>query len=203
MNRIKQYITADRLTGLSDAVFAIVLTLLVLDLKLKTPSNFNDLQLWRHLIDMYPLFIAYILTFLIVAKYWQLHAIIFDKKQDMNAYILWLNIIFLLLISFLPLPSGLLGTNYTQLSIIMFNVSIATPSFCLFLIAKSLFNAENKETSTDNTKDNTKFSKNFIYSLLIIPVAAIISIIIALINVHFALAGWFLLVCKNIFFTKE
>lgn len=197
----KGYITPNRLTGLSDAIFAIVLTLLILDLKLETPEGMTDAELWSHLVGLYPLVIAYTLTFFLVAKYWQLHTVVFDKKKNINATILVLNLSFLLSISFLPLPSGLLGTNYTQLSLLIFNFSISVPAIFLYFVAKEL----EKVNPVDGelSDEQISFSDQFTVSLLIIPVAAVISVIISFFYVRWALIGWAFLLIKKFLLKKE
>jgi uncharacterized membrane protein len=95
-----------RLEAFSDGVFAIVITLLILDIRFPE-ADYS--QFWSTLISMLPRILAYVMSFIIIGLYWvshhnSLHAI---KKTDRG--FLWLNILLLLFVSFIPFPTSLLG----------------------------------------------------------------------------------------------
>ena len=91
-------ISADRLKAIADGVFAVAMTLLVLELVvpvLKEPSN---RELTSVLLSMWPKFLAYVLSFLIAGIYWLVHHVIFDAIKYYNSTLAWINIVFLLVI---------------------------------------------------------------------------------------------------------
>jgi len=95
-----------RLEAFSDGVFAIVITLLILDIRF---PDVDYSQFGRTLVSLLPRILAYVMSFIIIGVYWvthhnSMHAI---KKTDRS--FLWLNILLLLFISFIPFPTSLLG----------------------------------------------------------------------------------------------
>lgn len=95
-----------RLEAFSDGVFAIVITLLVLELRL--PAVTYD-ALGRSLLQLLPSISAYALSFLLIGMYWVYHHHAYTFIDGVDGVLLWLNIVFLLLISFMPFPTMMLG----------------------------------------------------------------------------------------------
>lgn len=95
-----------RLEAFSDGVFAIVITLLILDIKLPQ-GEYNHLS--EGLISILPNIGVYVLSFLLIGMYWMFHHQSFTFVQETDGVIIWLNILFLLFISFLPFPTSLMG----------------------------------------------------------------------------------------------
>ena len=88
-----------RLEAFSDGVFAIVITLLVLELKLPA-VNYDALG--QRLVNLLPSIAAYALSFLLVGMYWVFHHHAYTLLDGVDGVLLWLNIVFLLSISFMP-----------------------------------------------------------------------------------------------------
>jgi len=95
-----------RLEAFSDGVLAIVITLLILDVKL--PAVDYD-HLYGSLLKILPGIGIYVLSFLLIGMYWVFHHFAFMLIREVDGVLLWLNILFLLGISFLPFPTSLLG----------------------------------------------------------------------------------------------
>ncbi len=95
-----------RLEAFSDGVFAIVITLLILNVKLPEVA-YNGL--WHGLLEMAPTIGVYILSFLLIGMYWVFHHYAFTFINEVDGILLWLNILFLLFVSFMPFPTMLLG----------------------------------------------------------------------------------------------
>src|ERR1051326_109475 len=96
----------NRLEAFSDGVFAIVITLLILNIKLPQVQYDN---LTDGLIAMLPNIGVYVLSFLLIGMYWVFHHYTFSFMKEADGVLLWLNIIFLLFISFIPFPTSLMG----------------------------------------------------------------------------------------------
>jgi len=99
--------STNRLEALSDGVFAIVITLLVLDLRL--PAGHGDLE--ARLVSLWPRLLAYVFTFIVVGVYWAGHHAIFYMVQRVDKTLLWLNIFLLMAICFIPFPAAILGAH--------------------------------------------------------------------------------------------
>ena len=104
-------ISTARLISFSDGVFAIAVTLLVFNLKVpQIPVANVHLLLPGMIIAMLPHFTTYVVTFLIVAVYWTFHHRMLNLVTRADTPFLWMNICYLLMISFIPFPSMLFGT---------------------------------------------------------------------------------------------
>ncbi len=98
--------TKNRLETCSDGVFAIVITLLVLDIKL---PEVNALGLIQALKESLPRIAAYVLSFAIIGLYWISHLRSFELIAKVDGAVFWINLLLLLLVSFIPFPTALLG----------------------------------------------------------------------------------------------
>jgi uncharacterized membrane protein len=100
-----------RIEAFSDGVFAIVATVLVLELRvpvLTAPESSS--ALWPRLLAMSPLFLSYALSFGIICIWWVSHHHFFALLTRSTRTLLWLNCIFLFWLAFIPFPTALLGT---------------------------------------------------------------------------------------------
>jgi uncharacterized membrane protein len=97
----------DRLLFFSDSVFAIVLTLLVLDLRL--PPGATDTMLFRSLFAVEPKLAAFAITFALVAVFWISHVSIARRLTTFDWAAAWFNMLFLFTITLTPFVSSLLG----------------------------------------------------------------------------------------------
>ena len=122
----------DRVVNFSDAVMAIVLTILVLELKIPVVDP-HDLP--HHLIEMKPEFAGFITSFIMVSILWLQHHKLFRLISDYNTGLLVLNLIFLLCVCFIPFPSGLV-CKYpdSKISVILYYSTIGVASLSRFLM---------------------------------------------------------------------
>lgn len=99
--------STNRLETLSDGVFAIVITLLVLDLRL--PPGQGGLE--AKLVSLWPRILAYAFTFAVVGVYWAGHHAIFYIVERVDKTLLWINIYLLMAVCFIPFPASILGKH--------------------------------------------------------------------------------------------
>jgi uncharacterized membrane protein len=104
-------ISPGRLISFSDGVFAIAVTLLVFNLRVPEiqPTLVHQL-LPGQIRIMMPHFVTYLISFLLVAIYWTIHHRILDLVTHIDGNFIWINLVYLLMISFIPFPSALIGT---------------------------------------------------------------------------------------------
>lgn len=99
----KTIVAKTRLEALSDGVFAVVLTLLVIDLKLEAlPPHSSEEDIWHALRQALPHFGAYGITFAITCGFWIQHHALFHALRTANRGFYWLNALFLFSVSLLP-----------------------------------------------------------------------------------------------------
>ncbi|MFG1898114.1 TMEM175 family protein [Micromonospora zamorensis] len=94
-----------RLISFSDAVFAIAVTLLVLEIQ--PPQDFGHLL--RGLGALWPSYLAYALSFLLIGQVWVNHHVMFDRVRHVDREVLFLNTLLLMVIAFLPFSTSLLA----------------------------------------------------------------------------------------------
>ena len=116
-----QVLTPGRLEAFSDGVIAIIVTIMVLELHAPTdPDPSALLQLW-------PVFVSYVLSFLMVAVYWLNHHYLFHFVKRVNNPILWSNILLLFCLSLIPFATAYMGQH--RLS----SFSVALEAFVLLV----------------------------------------------------------------------
>lgn len=95
-----------RLEAFSDGVFAIVITLLILDIRFPEVAYS---QFTMALGSLLPRILAYVMSFIIIGVYWVTHHNSMHAMRKTDRSFLWLNILLLLCVSFIPFPTSLLG----------------------------------------------------------------------------------------------
>jgi uncharacterized membrane protein len=124
----------DRIVFFSDAVFAIAITILVLDIQI--PPNLVPGELPGRILDLGPKFLSYVISFLVLAIYWQAHHRVFRPIRTYDKTLLWLNFLFLMTVAFLPFPTSLVGEySEEQVSVVIYAANAALAS--LFLVSIS------------------------------------------------------------------
>ena len=102
----------NRLEALADGIFAVSLTLLVLDIKL--PDNAmaaTSDELIALLIGLERHFVIYVISFTVIGMYWINHHIQFHFVRCTDRRLIWINMLYLLLVSFLPFATDLIGDH--------------------------------------------------------------------------------------------
>lgn len=97
---------SSRLEAFSDAVIAIIITIMVLELK--APEDLEFISL----IPLIPVFLSYVLSFFYIGIIWNNHHHLFHLVQHVNGKILWTNLHFLFWISMIPFTTSWLGEHY-------------------------------------------------------------------------------------------
>jgi uncharacterized membrane protein len=108
-----------RIETLVDGVFAIALTLLVLDIKIPQQID-SDAELTRQLIALVPKFFSYFLSFAILGLLWFEHQMISHFVIRTDRTHIWLSLLFLVCISLIPFSAGLLGAHLSYRSATVF-----------------------------------------------------------------------------------
>ena len=107
----------ERLHGFSDGVFAVAITLLVLEFHV---PSVPPAQLGGALLRLWPAYASYLLSFAVVGVYWVAHWNIFHELRRGDRNLAWLNIGFLACVAFIPFPANLVGTYGAERTAVMF-----------------------------------------------------------------------------------
>lgn len=114
-----QSIRLDRLCALTDGVYAIVLTLLVLDLKIPATTGLSEAKIIDDLVRQIPNFFSYIISFFVVATLWIKHHMVIKPLKECNTITLGLNLVHLLFMTLTPYTASLFG-HYEGEPIVVF-----------------------------------------------------------------------------------
>ena len=97
---------ATRLEAFSDGVIAIIITIMVLELKVPHDTSLGSL------LEMWPVFFSYALSFITVAIYWMNHHHLIHMVRRIDSGVMWANMGFLFVLSLLPFATAYLGENH-------------------------------------------------------------------------------------------
>lgn len=134
-NKPNASLSTSRTEAFSDGVFAVAITLLVLSIQVPQLDPSKVSQLVQELGNLGPKLLIYALSFVVVGIYWVAHHNTFHyiKRTDRN--LLWLNILLLMCIVFIPFPTGLLGQYPTQqISIVIYGGTLVITGLVLQLL---------------------------------------------------------------------
>lgn len=169
----------DRLKALSDGVFAIVMTLLVLELRIPEVARLDaEKELLRGLVLLLPKFIAFIVTFLISGLYWVVHTRFIRHIKSYDRRLLGINLLLLLTVSLFPFSAGMIG-NYPNYSTSW--IAYAVNQFFVGVFAALLWRHALKHNLT-GSEVTPQLAKYVQARTLVIPLACLLSIPLALVN---------------------
>ena len=122
-----------RLEAFSDGVIAIIITIMVLEIKVPHEVSLEALQ------KLFPVFISYVLSFLYVGIYWNNHHHLFQSVKKVDGKVLWANMLLLFSLSLIPFASGWMGENHFQsLTVILYGIILFMCAFSYYFLTLSL-----------------------------------------------------------------
>lgn len=189
-----------RTLSFSDAIFAFAITLLALRIDIPDiPPGLPPAALIGELVNLIPAFFTYVITFVVVARFWVVHHQIFRHIKRYDRYLLWLNLLLLMLVALLPFPSDLLGTYSTSpVATIVYAGYLALTGFVGFAIWTY---ATTDRRLVDPNLDADYIRRASIISILP-SVVFVISIGIAFFNVTLAQLSWLTLLPASILLAR-
>lgn len=100
----------ERITAFSDGVFAIAITLLILDVTIPHVEH----NLWSALVKQWPVYLSYVMSFVIIGTIWAQHHGMFRHIRYTNHLFLLINVVFLMWVAAIPFPTALLAEYLTK-----------------------------------------------------------------------------------------
>jgi uncharacterized membrane protein len=132
----------DRLTAFSDGVIAIIITIMVLELKVPHGAD------WSALGGLVPVFLSYVLSFVYVAIYWNNHHHLLHTVARVNGLILWANMHLLFWLSLTPFATGWMGeNNFAPLPTGVYGVALLMPAIAYNLLQKAITRTHGMEST--------------------------------------------------------
>ncbi len=156
---IEPRLTKNRIEALSDGVFAIVMTLMVIELSVPVvPKLLAAEQLGAELVILWPKFAAFVISFLVLGILWFCHHFHFHYTIYSNGMFSWINIIFLMFIALIPFSTALIGEYhiYSQTAVIFYGANVF---FSMIMCNISWWYSTKRQKFMDEKVDPQKINK--------------------------------------------
>lgn len=130
-----------RLEAFSDGVFAIIITIMVLELHAPEGASFAALK------PVLPKFISYVLSFIYIAIYWNNHHHLFQAVKHVNGKVLWCNLLLLFCLSLVPFVTAWMGENhFSSLPVALYGIVMLMASLSYPILVQSLIKLHGKDS---------------------------------------------------------
>ncbi|MGI8494690.1 MAG: TMEM175 family protein [Pyrinomonadaceae bacterium] len=118
-----------RLEAFSDGVIAILITIMVLELKVPHGAD------WESLKPLFPVFLTYVLSFIYIGIYWNNHHRLLQAAKQINGKILWANLHLLFWLSLIPFVTGWMGENhFAPLPTAVYGIILLAASIAYYIL---------------------------------------------------------------------
>jgi uncharacterized membrane protein len=133
--------TKGRLEAFTDGVLAIIITIMVLELKVPHGGTFEDLK------PLLPVFGSYILSFIYIAIYWNNHHHMMQTVKHVTGKILWANMHLLFWLSLIPFTSGWMGENhFTTAGVFLYGIVLLGAAIAYFVLQFLIIKSHGKDS---------------------------------------------------------
>ena len=186
----------DRIVNLSDGVFAIAITLLVLDIRVPNiPEDLVSTELPGEWLSLWPRYLGYFLSFICISVFWTIHHSIFRPIRAYDRNLLYLNFLFLMLVAFVPFPTAFLGEyGDHQLPVAVYAATLAVGRLLLTAIQ---WYSTRDERLLDEPQDLATV-RFFLIRGVAIPAIFLLSIAISFFSVSAAIWTWFAMIAVDV-----
>lgn len=171
----------ERIGALADGIFAIAMTLLILDIHVPQVGQLH----WGDLSDLVPKLITLVVSFVLLAIYWSSHHLLFDRLERGSFRFMWRNIWFLLTVILVPFVTALLGEYpYSQ-------VSQVTYALVLILCGLQLYGGivyAYRVEPLFKEEPSLEFRRNVAGKTLLPPAMYLLAVVLSFWNTHVSLA---------------
>ncbi|MEW6560602.1 MAG: TMEM175 family protein [Pseudomonadota bacterium] len=130
-----------RVEAFSDGVFAIIITIMVLELKVPHGEQVEAL------LPLWPVFLSYVLSFVYVGIYWNNHHHMFHASDKVNGGVLWANLHLLFWLSLFPFVTGWMGENhFAAWPAAVYGVVLLMAALAYWVLQKTLIAAQGEQS---------------------------------------------------------
>ena len=175
------FFTTNRIEALTDGVFAIVMTLLVLDISIpEIVRSSVQAELPGRLLELWPKFYSYALSFVVLGLFWISHRRVFHYIKRSNTGLLWINIIFLMFVTLIPFSTSLMGDyRMAQFTFMVYGINL----FLIFAMMFILWTYATGKYRLVDSKIDPRIVKRRKLSIIIPSLIVVLTIGISFINV--------------------
>ncbi len=132
----------ERLEAFSDGVIAIIITIMVLELRVPQGANFVAL------VPLIPIFLSYVLSFVFIGIYWNNHHHLFQAVHHVDGRVLWANLHLLFWLSLTPFVTGWMGENgFSPWPVALYGTVLLLAGSAYFILARALIALHGKDSA--------------------------------------------------------
>lgn len=132
----------ERLAAFSDGVIAIIITIMVLELKVPHGDD------WAALSKLIPVFLSYVLSFIFVGIYWNNHHHLLHASRRVTSAVMWANMHLLFWLSLIPFATGWMGENhFAALPVAVYGVAMLMPAIAYYILQTCIVRANGADDS--------------------------------------------------------
>lgn len=185
----------ERLLFFSDAVFAIAITLLALDIRLPaTSAELTNDALLSLLLTLWPKYLSYIISFLVIGGFWISHHARFRFITRYDRGLVFINLLLLMVIAFIPFPTAILSEYGNQTATMFYALTMVVTGLLSTLML--WYAVRDNRLVSANLKWEQGHAR--VVRSLIVPAIFLLSIGIAFINDELARYSWLLIALANV-----
>lgn len=130
-----------RLEAFSDGVIAIIITIMVLEIKVPHEASIEAL------FKLAPVFLSYVISFIYVGIYWNNHHHLFQSVKKVDGRVLWSNLFLLFWLSLIPFASGWMGENHFEgVTVTLYGVILFGCAISYYVLTNSLLKNHDTES---------------------------------------------------------
>lgn len=194
-------IIKNRVETFTDGIYAIVVTLLILEIRVPHIENADSVELlFQSLMGLLPKFISWVISFLTICVVWVNHHRIFETFKAFNITLFWLNVQVLLWVCFIPFPTALVGDFYNNpLAVAIYGVVMALTGASLICVRYYGFVNKNM---LENKISEKAIKKAIVFSIIIGPVLYLTGAALAWVNPLISFGVYLLITIYFIFSFK-
>ena len=134
--------TKSRMEAFSDGVLAIIITIMVLEMKVPHGTDF------AHLTPLLPVFLSYVLSFVFLGIYWNNHHHLLQAVKKVNGSILWANLHLLFWLSLTPFVTGWMGeNNFAALPVALYGTVLFSAAIAYYILVRTLISHHGKDST--------------------------------------------------------
>ena len=131
----------DRVLAFSDGVIAVIITIMVLELKAPHGAE------WSALIKLLPVFLSYVLSFLYIAIYWNNHHHLLAASERVSGSVLWANMHLLFWLSLIPFATAWLGENhFSKWPTALYGVALLAAAIAYYILQLTIMRAQGPDS---------------------------------------------------------
>lgn len=184
-NTVEAGPSTTRIEAFSDGVLAIVITLMVLEIKIPAMAeHIGNREAWQSLHSLWPKLLSYALSFVMIAIFWVNHHQLFHSIKHATRSLLWLNNAWLFFICLLPFPTAFLGEHPTlPLASSIFGTELFLCALFFFLIRRHAF-----QTNLFTSEVSVSIAQSLLRKSMLAPAFYLFAAAVSWFSIHIAYA---------------